>query len=648
VKFIASGEDCVKELTQKFKDQLQHFRSLGPTAKLWSQYFEMVTLMITFIDAERSGDWDLHLKSIHEMLPYFHSSGHYLYAKCSHLYLQDMIDLEHTMPPEEFQSFRLGGFTIRRSDKFRCGTWTDMGIEQELMKHLKSSGGLTRGRGTSDSIVSRWTLGLSTHRKICDAVEQFSVVDFVSSEQHVDSRESNLHRDKTDAQKMMDWFRQHPPFPNTPELVSISTGIVGDDTINCYMSKEVGVECISSIVDKNFQSVKFKRSNRVKPLASMKRSIIVRNQSLTVNPNTLFQRMCVAKQSDEQLEDFLTYELSPLPLALFDEGGLRKGTKSSLYKAFKPEPDLTILDSCIQYVVDGGFLLHRVVWTKGHTFSHICQSYIEYVQRKYMATAVVIFDGYSDTEIGTKDMEQMRRSEKQSSVEIQFNETMVPTVSQGKFLSNSKNKQRFINMLRTKLTAAHIENKQAIEDADSMICNTAQCLSLEHDLVVLVGEDIDLLVILIGTQSPDNLYFFKPGRGKVAPIVYHPQTTTETSLVEHMLFIHAISGCDSTSALFQQGKVTLKTVIRHNDLYPYIRRFSNPNSTPKEITEAGERFLVALYGGNHITTNLNKLRFKSYITSVYKMHGNIASVPPTEAAAEQHSLRVFYQFQQCL
>lgn len=69
-----------------------------------------------------------------------------------------------------------------------------------------------------------------------------------------------------------------------------------------------------------------------------------------------------------------------------------------------------------------------------------------------MTTAVVVFDGYSETEVGTKDMERMRRLGKQPApaVEINFNETMVPTVSQGKFLSNSKNKNRLIEMLKDK------------------------------------------------------------------------------------------------------------------------------------------------------------------------------------------------------
>lgn len=46
--------------------------------------------------------------------------------------------------------------------------------------------------------------------------------------------------------------------------------------------------------------------------------------------------------------------------------------------------------------------------------------------------------------------------------------------------------------------------------------------------------------------------------------------------------------------------------------------------------------------------SLNKLRYKQYVTSAYKVTCNIATLPPTEAAARQHSLRVFHQIQQWL
>jgi len=62
--------------------------SKGPTAKLWIQYMRMVNLAKEFVFAERTGNFELHLKCISDMIPFFHAAGHIHYAKTAHLYLQ--------------------------------------------------------------------------------------------------------------------------------------------------------------------------------------------------------------------------------------------------------------------------------------------------------------------------------------------------------------------------------------------------------------------------------------------------------------------------------------------------------------------------------------------------------------------------------
>ncbi|GBP73891.1 hypothetical protein EVAR_82720_1 [Eumeta japonica] len=67
-----------------------------------------------------------------------------LYAKSAHLYLQDMRKLKDIINDDyEFTQFTEGFFTIRRTHKFWSGVWTDMTIEQVLMRSMKTQGGLT-------------------------------------------------------------------------------------------------------------------------------------------------------------------------------------------------------------------------------------------------------------------------------------------------------------------------------------------------------------------------------------------------------------------------------------------------------------------------------------------------------------------------
>lgn len=50
------------------------------------------------------------------------------------------------MCPMEFHKFcKEGYYTIKRSSKCWCGPWTDMTIEQHLIRSMKTSSGLVSG-----------------------------------------------------------------------------------------------------------------------------------------------------------------------------------------------------------------------------------------------------------------------------------------------------------------------------------------------------------------------------------------------------------------------------------------------------------------------------------------------------------------------
>lgn len=156
---------------------------------------------------------------------------------------------------------------------------------------------------------------------------------------------------------------------------------------------------------------------------------------------------------------------------------------------------------------------------------------------------------------------------------------------------------------------------------------------------------MDLLVIMIGLPTAPNVYFLKPGRKNVPSTVYHPRSAVHPLIAENILFLHAMSGCDTTSALFNQGKNKfIKTLANTPDLGATLAAFKDSSAAPQTIQRAGEQFLVALYGGN-MNEDLNIERFRLYKRSAFKTRFNIATLPPTHAAAQQHSLRVFYQVQ---
>ena len=79
-------------------DDVQMNESLSSrTGKLWTEYLKMVRLLLLFIRAERTGDWDLHLYCTARMIPVLHAGGHTAYAKSARLYLDQMKGLQTKM-----------------------------------------------------------------------------------------------------------------------------------------------------------------------------------------------------------------------------------------------------------------------------------------------------------------------------------------------------------------------------------------------------------------------------------------------------------------------------------------------------------------------------------------------------------------------
>ena len=148
------------------------------TAALWIQYLEMVDILRSFIRAERTANWELHLKALSRMLPYLAASGHNLNVECAKLYLQSMTNLRKDHP-DVYRDFLSGLHVTRRSDRFWAGLSIDLVIEQVLMGSLKTSGGLTRGRGLTEQQRLIWLLSMpacaKTNHIMQELTGQFSL-----------------------------------------------------------------------------------------------------------------------------------------------------------------------------------------------------------------------------------------------------------------------------------------------------------------------------------------------------------------------------------------------------------------------------------------------------------------------------------------
>lgn len=147
---------------------------------------------------------------------------------------------------DQFMNHR--SFTIRRSDKIWCGIWEDMTIELVLMRTVKTKGGLTHGRGMSKNVILCWMSGMPASCNVTDAIESFSGVFSEPSDQHAQLRESHQIREKRDVKKILVCFGSHNPFEGNPKLLSLSTRVVADDSVNCNKAYARGLQLVKSNV----------------------------------------------------------------------------------------------------------------------------------------------------------------------------------------------------------------------------------------------------------------------------------------------------------------------------------------------------------------------------------------------------------------
>ena len=100
-------------------------------------------------------------------------------------------------------------------------------------------------------------------------------------------------------------------------------------------------------------------------------------------------------------------------------------------------------------------------------------------------------------------------------------------------------------------------------------------------------------------------------------------------------------GCDSTSALYGQGKSQILKLLGKKELQAAINTFYDSAATNDEISSAENQIIFALYGAgiSNKKKSLNDHRFFMFCRSASKINMKLTSLPPTEDAAKFHSLR---------
>jgi hypothetical protein len=288
------------------------------------------------------------------------------------------------------------------------------------------------------------------------------------------------------------------------------------DGVNCDEADAIGSVIQANWNNMSVSEVTLRKIDQVMTMAQLSNSVSVQSEKVNIDPYTLFHHLITAGERCGKLQDCFEYELTPYPMSLFKSGLMRKPDKAGLYRDFVKDLTYAAKPSQMTYVMDGGYMLHKVRWFPMMHVADVLSLYVRFVQG-YGLNATVVFDGYGSGP-SIKDQEHARRSLRSGQVaqDRQINKETTNIGNQEMFLSNTKNKMALISLLADTFFKQGISVHQAQGDADTVIVAVALNKAQRAPVAVL-AEDTDILALLLyhcSNSMTDILFISEPKRGR--------------------------------------------------------------------------------------------------------------------------------------
>ena len=189
-----------------------------------------------------------------------------------------------------------------------------------MMRAIKGRGGLTHGRGMSESVRSLWVHSMHQCASVHAAVTSLAGCDRASDTYHVELGKSRLERDFCDLSKVLEWFVAHNPFDiSDSRLRSVSTDIVAEDTdeINCDMAEEVLHTIMQDMDHKAFTDTVLRKSRQVRTLGDLNKTVKLGKGHAVIDCDILFTRLLIVLAQSGRTESCFHHELTTTPTSLF-------------------------------------------------------------------------------------------------------------------------------------------------------------------------------------------------------------------------------------------------------------------------------------------------------------------------------------------
>ena len=171
-------------------------------------------------------------------------------------------------------------------------------------------------------------------------------------------------------------------------------------------------------------------------------------------------------------------------------------------------------------------------------------------------------------------------------------------MSKNKFLLSKENKQAFLEHLTLYMNSHNITAIQSHGDADTLVVSTA-VTAASFSNVVVIGEDTDILILLLHHYQHDNTHnmFFmtdKNVKDKKIWNISEVKSKLSSKIIDCILPIHAFLGCDTFSRVHSIGKgdESLQKIMSNEQFYGDFSNFNDKDTDKINIANTGEKLCV--------------------------------------------------------
>lgn len=337
----------------------------------------------------------------------------------------------------------------------------------------------------------------------------------------------------------------------------------------------------------------------------------------------------------------------------------------------------TVLESCRSsaFIVDGMAKFQSISEKCFKTFEDIGKLIMKNIifLLRENKTVVYIFDRY-DVKQSIKQMERQRRLNSEALVYKISASRDMPNYKL--FMKNDKNKAQLANFVpnyvrhhkhlipegRSVILGALDNPNDAVllnlqeekfltnmscvhEEADTRMIFHLLTLQLSHEQIIVFCQDTDVLILLIYYCALQNisssLYMFT-GISATQRYIHINKICNNLGIgiCLSLPAIHALTGCDTTSALYGIRKKTAYTVLKRNKSTLELDKFAT--ASIDDAIKIARRYVLLLYRSK-TCKNLDDLRYNLLQNS----NKTISNFPPTEDSFIHHVKRSLLQVKIC-